>query len=297
MQILSRLSLMLALLVSLPPAAARADDSSWLPAPGASGDSALVGFVDAPSSGATIASNATIEVRGWVVDPSASGSSGIDNVQVYLGSREPSGIFLAQASVAIPRPDVAAAFGNPAWLNSGFSVAFAPSGLRVGGNVLSVYAHSPSRGWWYRQLQLEMPAPPDRGFADDPLVVFERATAAVDALSHSTTSALTISGYAIDRNMPADQSVGVGGSGISQIQVYLDGPRNGGAGSGTFLGNATLGLKNRTATGFGQRFLNSGFVITVHPTDFTVDRHALFIYVDSAFWPSETLVIIPINVL
>jgi hypothetical protein len=78
--------------------------------------------------------------------------------------------------------------------------------------------------------------------------------------------------------------------------VYLDGPRNGGTGAGTFIGNATLGQKNREATGFGERFLMSGFTITVHPNDFTAERHELFIYADSAYWPSETLAIVPFTV-
>jgi hypothetical protein len=76
----------------------------------------------------------------------------------------------------------------------------------------------------------------------------------------------------------------------------LDGPTNGGAGAGIFLGSATLGQRNREATGFGERFLTSGFTITVHPGDMTQDRHALFIYAFSAYWPSETLAIVPFTV-
>jgi hypothetical protein len=88
-------------------------------------------------------------------------------------------------------------------------------------------------------------------------------------------------------------ALGVGGSGVSQIQVYLDGSRNNG--DGTFLANATLGLKYREATGFGQRFLMSGFEVTVHPNQMSADRHAFFIYALSAYWPTETLLIIPFN--
>jgi hypothetical protein len=76
----------------------------------------------------------------------------------------------------------------------------------------------------------------------------------------------------------------------------LDGPRNGGAGASTFLGTATLAQKNREATGYGERFLTSGFTITVHPSDMTTERHALFIYAFSAYWPSETLAIVPFTV-
>jgi len=77
------------------------------------------------------------------------------------------------------------------------------------------------------------------------------------------------------------------------MQVYLDGPRQG----GIFLGNPQLGMNNREATGFGQRFLQSGWQLTVHPNEFSVDKHEFFIYAASAYWPNETLVVIPFNVL
>ena len=106
------------------------------------------------------------------------------------------------------------------------------------------------------------------------------------------TSTLTLRGYVIDRNMPLGTVLGVGGSGVARMQVYLDGPRN----TGTLLGMATLGQKNREATGFGERFLNSGFEVTVHPSDFGAERHELFLYALSAYWPNETLEIIPFTV-
>jgi hypothetical protein len=270
---------------------AAADSSSpWLPGPDASGDDTFTGFIDSPLPDALIEINSNLDVRGWVVDRTASGWSGVDDVAIYLGLQEQGGTLLAHAQVGVPRPDVAAAFGNSYWANSGFSVSFANSGLSIGPNVLSIYLHAPDRGWWYRQVEVRMPQPPDRPYADDPLLIVREATPSLD-VSRTTTS-LTLKGYAIDRNMPLSTSVGVGGSGVSRIQFYLDGPRN----SGTPLGSAALGEKNREATGFGDRFLNSGWEMTVHPSDFSVDRHELYLYALSAYWPTETLVIIPFNV-
>ena len=57
-----------------------------------------------------------------------------------------------------------------------------------------------------------------------------------------------------------------------------------------------MGRTNREATGFGQRFLQSGWELTVHPGEFSIDKHDLFIFAASAYWPNETLVIVPINV-
>ena len=175
---------------------------------------------------------------------------------------------------------------------SGFSAEFLANNLGTGSNILTVYAHTPSKGWWYKQLELSLPAAPDRAYADDPLLVVREAVLALD-VDH-TTNNLTLRGYAIDRNMPRDQILGVGGSGVSSVQFYLDGPKN--AGGGTFMGKASLGETNREATGFGERFLKSGWEMTIHPSDLSVDRHELFIYADSAYWPSETLVVVSFTI-
>lgn len=265
--------------------------SAWLPGPNASGDDTYAGFIDLPAPGSSVMPNALIVVQGWVVDRTAAGWSGVDAVEVYLGLRDQGGTLLASAQVGLPRDDVAAALGNPYWNRAGFSAAFADSGLTVGSNILSVYAHTPDKGWWYRQLEVRLPAPPPRAYADDPLLIVREVDPSLDV--EHTTPNLTLRGYALDRNLPVGLVLGVGGSGVSQVQVYLDGPPNGG---GTLLGSPTLGIKNREAMGFGERFLLSGWEVTVHPGEFSIDRHEFFIYALSAYWPNETLVILPFSV-
>jgi hypothetical protein len=283
------------LLTILAPRAAAADSASpWSPGPNASGDDTYLGFIDTPLSGATITPNSMVVISGWAVDQTAAGWSGIDDMQVYLGLQDQGGTLVVRGNVAGPRPDVASATGNADWTNSGFTASFSEASLGVGSNLLTVYIHTPDKGWWYKQLQLNVPAAPDRPFADDPLLIVRTADPSLD-VPH-TTNNLILTGYAIDRNMPLNQQLGVAGSGVSVVQAYLDGPRNPGNGAGTFVGNATMGQKNTEATGFGQRFLISGWQLTLHPSDMSVDRHELFIYAESAFWPSETLVIVPFNV-
>jgi hypothetical protein len=282
----------LSALTPMPTSVAADPAPPWLPGPSAAGDDTYSGSIDTPSAGATVSQNSTIVVQGWVVDRTAVGWTGIDDVQVYLGLQEQGAPLLADAHVGLRRDDVAAALGNSDFTNAGFSVSFADNGLVVGSNLLTVYAHTPDKGWWYRQVEVRKPAPPDLPYADDPLVVVREAVPSLDSLTQITPT-LTLRGYAIDRNMPPSLQVGVGGSGISRIQLYLDGPRQG---DGIFLANASLGLKNREATGFGQRFLMSGWEIIVHPNEFSVDRHELYIYALSAFWPNESLVIIPFSV-
>jgi hypothetical protein len=264
--------------------------SPWIAGPNAVGDDTFSGFIDAPAAGSTVPHLSAVIVRGWIVDRTALGWTGIDGVQIYRGSQDQGGTLLASASVGVRRDDVVAALGNPFWVGAGFNASFTDSGLSIGPNVLSVYAHTPDRGWWYKQVTVRIPAPPDRGFADDPLLIVREAVPSVDVDQAAPT--LTLRGYAIDRNMPLNLSVGAFGSGVGSIQFYLDGPKT----AGTFLGNAQQGLKNREATGFGERFLQSGWEINLHPGDFSVDKHALFIYAYSAYWPSETLEIMPFTV-
>ena len=286
------LYLLLALLAYAPTRAAADVASPWTAGPQAVGDDTFSAFIDAPAAGAILNPAAMVDVRGWVVDTTAIGWSGIDDVQVWIGLMDQGGTLVNRGAVGIRRDDVASALGNPYWATSGFNVSFAPSGLGVGSNALNVYVHTPNRGWWYRQVLVTIPAAPARAYADDPLLVVREAVPSLDV--GKSTTGITLRGYAIDRNLPLDQQLGVGGSGVSQVQVYLDGPRHGG--DGVLLGNATLGLKNREATGFGERFLMSGWEITIHPSDFSVDRHELFIYADSAYWPNESLVIVLFNV-
>src|ERR1700730_3767731 len=93
----------------------------WSPAAGAAGDNTYQGFIDQPSAGASIPLGSLFHVSGWFVDTAAQGWAGIDDVQVLNGAT-----VLAHGAVALSRPDVAAATGNPYWTNSGFD-ALVPS--------------------------------------------------------------------------------------------------------------------------------------------------------------------------
>ena len=202
---------------------------------------------------------------------------------------------MVRASNGQPRNDVASALGTPYWANSGFTATFSEAGLAVGPNLLVVYAHAPDKGWWYRQLQVSVPAAPARAYADDPLLIVRQATPSLD-VAH-TTSTLTLTGYAIDRNLPTSAQVGAGGSGVSSVQAYLDGPRTPGNGAGQPHRNR----HPRTQEPRSHRLRRPirdvrASQIDIHPSDLSVERHVLYIYADSAYWPNETLVVIPFNI-
>ena len=264
--------------------------SPWLAGPDAFGDDTYLGFVDAPVAGMSASAGAPIEVRGWVVDLTADGWAGIDQVQIFSGVMNQGGRKLADASIAQNRPDVAAALGNPFFAASGFASMLPAGALPPGRATLSVYIHSPSKGWWYRTVDVQVQAAAARPFSDDPLLVVE--TPLPEAFITPGTQNVSVHGFAIDRN--ADSGVGVGGSGVSHVQIYLDGGRR----DGTFIGEAILGQRSREATGYGERFGTAGFEFTLHPSEMSEEPHALFIYAVSAL-PSgnETLVIVPIRIL
>jgi len=278
-------ALLVALLLAFSSPAAADQANPWQPGQDAIGEDTYLGFIDAPAPNATVQS--TFEVRGWAVDQTAEGWAGIDQVQVVQGLLGQGGRVLAMAQIAQDRPDVAQALGNPFFAASGFRATV--SGLGPGTTTLNLHVHTPGKGWWYRPFTVTVPVPPQRAFSDDPLVVV--SSPRPDERIDFAASEMIVSGFALDRNAPPD--TGVGGSGIKQIQVYLDEPRI----SGRFLGQATLGKESREARGFGERFGHAGFELQLHPSELGEDPHALFIYAASAVSDAETLTIVPFRIV
>src|SRR5438105_7019783 len=122
----------------------------WQPAAGALGDNTIEGFIDQPASGANIAAGGSFGVSGWVVDTTAEGWSGVDDVQVLLGST-----LLTHAGVGTSRPDVANALGNPFFGSAGFSGVVATA-LPAGPQTLTIVAHTPGRGSWSKQVTINL---------------------------------------------------------------------------------------------------------------------------------------------
>ena len=213
-----------------------AADGAWLPGPDGVGSATYTGSIDQTSS---------TRVSGWVVDTTAQGWNGIDDVQLWDGLMSAGGRMLSHAAIQISRPDVAAALNNPYWNASGFSAILPPSGL-----TMYVYIHTPSKGWWYEPLT---PSLTSQQFAGDPVIDVETPTPL--ATVHSA-SPFTMHGSAYDRNATPDQ-----GTGVDRIQVYLDGDRS----SGIFIGEATLGQLDPAAARAGGQFANSGWQLTFQP--------------------------------
>jgi hypothetical protein len=291
---------LLAVALLLISSAVPAHAEGWTSGPQSSGDDTYVGFVDQPAPGASVTT--PFEVRGWAVDQTAEGWSGIDQVQVFTGAMDQGGQPLATAIVGLDRQDVAEALGNPFYAASGFAATVPAGAIPVGSSTLNVYIHSPEKGWWQQQVAVQVtgqaqaqpkPQPPPQPpatlqFSDDPLVVVQAPLP--NAFINPSEQTLTVRGIALDRNAPANS--GVGGSGVSRIVAYLDGNKR----DGTFLAEATLGKASRDATGWGERFDKAGWEMQIHPKDLELGPHALFIYSTSAATPNETLTVLPFRI-
>lgn len=215
--------------------------SVWSPGPGAAGSATYSGAIDQSPSGAAT------QLSGWIVDTTAQGWTGIDEVQIWDGLMQAGGHELAPARIQLARPDVAAALNNPYWAPSGFSATLPADSSPSA--VLYVYAHTPAKGWWY-QLVLRSVS----GLSTAPPTV-QIDTPTPLATVHSNTP-YTARGYGFDPAAGPTQ-----GTGIDRVQLYLGGDRS----SGTYIGDATLGLPNQSAAAAGSQFANGGWQLQFQP--------------------------------
>jgi hypothetical protein len=217
--------------------------SSWSPGPHGSGDYTFSGTADQPT-----APNATT-LTGWVVDTSAQGWAGIDDVQIWTGLMDGGGQLLAHPIIQVNRPDVAAALNNPYWANSGYSASI-PSNTFQNSPILYVYAHTPAKGWWYQTLLLSA----GLGAFIGPKLDVETPT---NMATVHNTQPYAIRGTAYDPAATPAQ-----GTGVDRVQVYLNGDQK----SGVYIGDATLGQYDQYAAAAHPEFANSGWVLMFQPS-------------------------------
>jgi hypothetical protein len=274
--------------------AAQADPlTTWTAGPGASGDNTYDGFIDVPTLYATVPTG-SFNVSGWFVDKSAQGWAGADDIQIWVGTMD-AGRLLSKANFAQLRPDVGAALGNDYQSNSGFFAVVPQGSLPLGSQTLSVYAHTPDKGWWFKQVSVNVaasapanptPVPPGPSASGGalPIIVIDKPK---DSETVVTKSDYEISGYALDKNAAPYQ--GVAGTGIDRVQVYLGAERDNG---GSLLGDADLGFSNTIAEGlYGSQFASAGWRLVFHPTQFHSNTYLMFAYAHSVVTGKEDVAV------
>jgi hypothetical protein len=269
----------------LAPALASADPlTAWTAGPDAILDDTYDGFIDAPAMNATVPTG-NFSVTGWFVDRDAQGWAGADSIQVWLGTMDGGGKQVAEALIGQPRPDVAAAENNPYWVTSGFSAVVPSGALPTGAQTLSVYAHTPGKGWWYKQVNLNVSGTTSAVVSSGPPATATSGAAPVlviEVPNQGTTFStklptFSMMGYALDPAAAPNQ--GSQGSGIDQVLVYAEKPREQ---NGIFLGNAALGFEDAGAAAtYGSQFVNSGWRFDVAPTSFHAGVHNVYVYAHS----------------
>ena len=267
------------LLTATAPAAAQS--SGWQPGPSAALDSTYDGFIDVPTGGATVSGAGSFAVTGWFVDKQAQGWAGADDVQVWLGSMDGGGQMLAKALIAQSRPDVGNALGDPFWASSGFVAVVPGTSVRAGQQTLSVYAHTPGKGWWFQQVTVtgggsgtgtvSAPSPSAPVAGGAPQVTLSQPEPNANV---STKGDYTIQGTATDP--------GFGPTGIDRVDVFINGERDGRYSSQ--LGTTTPGS-------------DGSWSLTFKPTRFPSSHSNLYVYAHSKNTGQETLISREFNIV
>jgi hypothetical protein len=275
--------------VALPGSAQSNPLTTWTAGPDAIGDNTYTGYIDVPASNATVPTGG-FSVSGWFVDTTADGWAGADDMQVWLGTMDGGGHLLFKPNFAQYRPDVAAALGNGYQAASGFVGVMPGGALGTGPQTLSVYAHTPSKGWWFKQVQVNVspsaatnptPAPPGPTVSGGtpPIVVINKPK---DSETVLTKSDYETAGYALDKNAAPHQ--GFAGTGIDRVSLYLGDRDNG----GVSLGDANLGFSDTIAEGlYGSQFASAGWRLVFQPTKFKANTYILYAYAHSVVTGKE----------
>ena len=267
------------------PAAAQSlpGSGSWGPGPDAVGDNTYAGVVDQPANGATLAAGAAFHVSGWVVDTTAQGWAGFDDLNVYLGGQA-SGTPLARGTVGEARPDVAGVTGNGYWAASGFDALVPAGAVPAGAQTLTVVAHTPAKGTWVRQVSVNVgggaggsPVQSATGGPVSPALTLTILSPTPNEEIPGGTAQAIVRGTAGDTRTTAAL-----GSGVDRVQVYLDAAR--GLAGSQFVGDATI-------TG-------GSWQLVWLPTKYnSVRHHIMYVYARSAVTGEEILQTQEVNIL
>lgn len=192
----------------------------------------VIGSMDAPLTGATIKGD--VNVRGWYLD-----TSGVAKIEILVDG---SSVGLAQYGQS--RPDVAKAFPNYQNANSGYSYTLNTRNLTNGKHTITVRETGNNGSVSTLNSVVTVQNPTAVGSIDSPVNESE------------------IQGDAIVRGWYLDIS------GVSRIEVYVD---------GKFIGNAQYGLERLDVRKAFPDFQNSnsGYQFTLNSLQFSEGKHTL----------------------
>ncbi|MDD3520596.1 MAG: DUF5050 domain-containing protein [Actinomycetota bacterium] len=196
-------------------------------------------------------------------------SGEVKELEIYLDGYRDTGIFLGQTTLGQPSLGTASIYGEE-FSDSGFSFSYDNTQLNLEpGSIhyIYLYAYTEELGWTYKKQKLQIPGTP----LTDSAIRIHLDKPTEDLLAQNTISFL---GWAADTNS-------VNSPGISNIEVYMDGPK----GFGKPLGQANYGsLRGDVADVMGNpNYANCGFTLDVDLGSLEPgSTHTFYIYAYSA---------------
>jgi hypothetical protein len=245
--------------------------ATWQAGTGASGDNTYAGGVDAPANGATLGVDRLATFSGWFVDKTAQGWSGADDLQVFLGTMD-TGTSLGHGTLGLPRSDVASALNNPYFAAAGWSTVIDPGALPLGPNSLSIYLHTPGKGWWFTQLTVTVGV--SSGGLSGPALAIGGPVVTVSAPMAGEIISNRLGNYRLSGT--ARDPV-AGGKAIDSVQVWLNGERD--TDQASFIGDADVAQDGSWGLDFG-------------PWRFNAIASNLYVYAHSDASNKVTLVVV-----
>jgi hypothetical protein len=208
----------------------------------------LESAIDASTGSTTIPTTDSIYIGGWAAD--YVDGSPVSSVVISID-----GNAITSPTLGLSRPDVEAAYSNPAFLNSGFDLYYPAAGLAGGSHTITAVATNKAGvSTTYPALTFNVtyvyPAP------------VGNLETAVDSSNGSTTvktsDSIYINGWIAD---PTD------GSPMTNVKVYID---------GNSIGTPTLGIaRPDVAAAYGSAYANSGFTMTYSASSLSVGSHSI----------------------
>ncbi len=202
---------------------------------------------DASTNATTVGHNNTLKVDGWATDPQS--SAPVASVQVLVD-----GTVAGTATLGIARPDVAAAYNNPAYTNSGWTFMVPAGTLPAGTHTIGAVAtDSLGMSTTLNGTASIVAAALPSGSTD------QAAGASSGSATIAHNDSLKVLGWAA--NPPT-------GILVNQVQVLVD---------GTAVGTATLGQpRPDVATTLNSAvYTNSGWIFTMAAGGIAVGAHTV----------------------
>jgi hypothetical protein len=205
--------------------------------------------IDQTTGSTTVSTSDKIFVSGWVADPTD--GSPLSNVKVYIDTN-----LVGVPTLGGSRPDVVAAYNNPAYANSGYTFSYSAAGITAGSHVVTIVATDNAgltTSFGPLTINVTVPAKAPVGNLDQ---VVDSVTGTQPV---SSTGTLFASGWAADYqdNGPA-----------KQVQIFID---------GSAVGNATLGASRPdVASAYSKSsWSTSGWTFTYPGSSLAIGNHTL----------------------